>query len=258
MYIQKNWDKIKNTIGLSFQIAKAGFKLRNERSRLGVLWYLLEPLCFFMVILLIGGALDQTSILHYPVYLFLGLIMFNFFLSSTNLAVGSMTSGGNLIKSVKIPEEALVISGIFQFIFSHLIEMVIFLGLMIYFGVSIVNLVFYIPIFFLFLLFICGASFVVATLGVFVSDFANIWRVLGRLLWFATPIFYKPPSVLLFHQINYINPMSHFINISREIIIYNRIPNASTLFLMVSLSLLFFLIGWIVFHRYKHKFAELV
>jgi ABC-type polysaccharide/polyol phosphate export permease len=256
--LKKYIQKIEDVLGLSLTLAKANFKLRNEGSYLGMLWYLLEPLCFFGIILLIGGVINQNSVSYYPLYLFLGLIMFNFFINTTTNALRSITSNAGLIKSMKIDYKSLVMSGVFQFVFSHVLEMVIFLGFMIYFGANFLNLIFYLPIFLFFVLFILGLSLVLATLEIYISDLSNVWSVLVRLLWFLTPIFYVMPPNSLFQKISYINPLFHFINVSREIIIYGRNPGLHVLFLMVFFSILSLFFGLFIFQRYKSKFSEMV
>lgn len=250
--------KLRSSVSLAFSLAKANFKLRNEGSYLGLLWYLLEPLCFFAIILLIGGVINQHSTKYYPLYLFLGLIMFNFFINTTSAALKSISSNAGLIKSMKVDHASFVMSSVFQFVFSHILEMMIFLGFMIYFKANIWLIIFYIPIFFLFLLFVLGVSFMLATIGIYISDFSNIWSVFCRLLWFLTPIFYVMPPSSLFQKISYLNPMFHFINIAREVIIYAKAPGLFTLVLMVFFSLLTFLLGAFIFKKFKIKFAELV
>ena len=53
MDIVKSRENIKKIASLSFQIAKVEFKLRNEGSYLGVLWYLLNPALMFVLLLAI-------------------------------------------------------------------------------------------------------------------------------------------------------------------------------------------------------------
>jgi len=127
---------------------------------------------------------------------------------------------------------------------------------MIYYKANFLNLIFYFPIFFFYILFVLGVSFVLAAVGVYVNDLPNIWTVATRLLWFLTPIFYVIPPSSVYQNINYFNPMFHFINISREIIIYGDIPKISTLALAVALSFLSLFLGIAIFNKFKNKFAE--
>jgi len=256
--LKKYYKKIKRILELSFSLAKANFKLRNESSYLGIFWYLLEPLCFFAIILLIGGAINQNPIQYYPLYLFLGLIMFNFFINSTLNITNIIMSNSGIIKSMKINYEALVVSGVLQFVYSHIIEMLIFLVLMVFFKGSFLSLIFYIPIFLVFLLFVLGVGFMLSSIGAYVSDLYNLWNVFTRLLWFLTPIFYVMPPSIIFQKISYFNPMFHLINIARSIIIYDKMPSFYTLFLMMFVSIASFMIGLLIFKKYKQKFAEIV
>ncbi len=250
--LKKTIDGIK----LALSLAKTNFKLRNEGSYLGILWYLLEPMCFFIIILLVGGALNRSPVEFYPLYLLLGLIMFNFFMNSTMIASKAITSHSSLIKSTKVSQESLVMSSVLQFVFSHAVEMLVFLAFMFYFEANFWNLLFYFPIFFFFILFVLGLSFLLSAVGVYISDLANIWAVIARLLWFLTPIFYIMPESLIYQRISYFNPMFHFINIAREIIIYGNIPKLSTLILAVFFSVLSLFFGVFIFEKIKHKFAE--
>jgi ABC-type polysaccharide/polyol phosphate export permease len=208
--------------------------------------------------LLVGGEINVHPIKYYPLYLLLGLIMFNFFLSTTSLATHAISSSGGVIKSMKIIQESLVMSSVFQFVFSHLLEMAVFMAFMVYFKVNILYVLFYLPIFFFFVLFVLGFSFILAAAGVYIIDLSNIWAVFCRLLWFLTPIFYVLPRSILLQMINYFNPMYHFINISREIIIYHQVPQALTLLLAIFASIFSFFLGLFIFQKFKNKFAEYV
>ena len=71
--------KLKSTLGLSLALAKAQFKLKNEGTWLGVLWYLLAPILTFLFMLGIFHDRLGNNIPNYPLYLLLGIILFNFF-----------------------------------------------------------------------------------------------------------------------------------------------------------------------------------
>lgn len=254
--MKEHYEKLKSILGLSFSIAKANFKLRNEGSYLGILWYLLEPLLLFLVIILVKQNMGIIEIVHYPIYLLSGLIMFNFFRSSTMFSTNSIKNNSSFIKSVKVPKEALVISQIMQSVFSHVFEIIVLIILMIFFKVNLIMILFYPFIFLFFVLFVLGVSFILATLGVFISDITNVWNVITRILWFATPIFYMVKKGTRFYSINLFNPISHYINITRSIIIYRTFPSFFIMFVMIIFSLFIFLLGFYVFQKYQNKFAE--
>ncbi|MCH7640633.1 ABC transporter permease [Patescibacteria group bacterium] len=109
----RNASKMKNlayTIRLSLALAKANFKLRNEGTYLGILWYLLNPLLLFALLFLIFFDRLGQNIEQYPLYLLLGIIMFNFFQQATTEATKIIDQNRHLIKSINFPKESLIAS----------------------------------------------------------------------------------------------------------------------------------------------------
>src|SRR4030043_292518 len=105
--------------GLSLSLAKFKFKLRNEGSYLGIIWYLLSPLFFFTLLFFIFNERIGSNIQNYPLYLLIGIIMFNFFQSVTSEAATIILTNRGLIKSIKFPRESLVLSNLLRALFSH-------------------------------------------------------------------------------------------------------------------------------------------
>ena len=54
------------------------FKLKYRRSVLGILWSLLNPLLMMIVMAAVFSYMFRFQIEHFPVYLILGTIMFDF------------------------------------------------------------------------------------------------------------------------------------------------------------------------------------
>lgn len=249
-------DYIKKTSKLSFSLAKTQFKLRNEGSYLGIFWYLLEPLSFFIILLFLGGVISSNLINKYPLYLFLGLIMFNFFLAATSSSATIIGSNSGYIKSIKINPEIFVVANVLLFSFSHIFEIIIFAVFMYFYGANIIMLIFYPFIFFFFLLFVLGFSFLLATLGVYLVDLNNIWQVAGRFLFFATPIFYVMPRNTWLFWLSRFNPLYQYTSIARDIVVYGEVPVFYGMFLVSIISVFMFLVGFFVFKKNENKFAE--
>lgn len=259
MTLNLYFNKLKSILGLSLSLAKADFKMRNEGSYLGVFWYLLDPLILFVIILSISGSFGNLSNqnANYPIYLLIGLVMFNFFRQATTLSANIISLNSFFIKSIKVTQESLVISSVLQSLFSHFFEIVLLIIFMIIFKVSLIGLIYYPIILFFFLLFIIGTSFILATIGVYIIDMENVWNVLTRLLWFLTPIFYVAKPGTKLYLINLFNPMFYFIEVTRNIII-DKSFNFLMINALIIMSLLIFIIGILIFNKYKDYFAEMV
>jgi len=251
--------KIRHFLNLSFEIAKSSFKLRNEGSYLGIFWYLLNPLLLFVLLLLVFSDRLGNNIPSYPLYLLLGIIIFNFFqqstLESTRVIVRDY---GELIKSINFPREALVLGITLRSVFSHFFEFILFLFFMLIFKNSMTGLIFY-PIILVFLfVFIFGFSLILSSLTVYFIDLDNIWNFFVRLVWLATPIFYSIGGQDRLFIANLFNPLYYFITLSREIIIYTRLPELWIIFGALFYALSALLIGMLVFNKLKVKFAEML
>ncbi len=252
------WNKLKSILGLALSLAKANFKVRNEGSYLGILWYLLEPLCFFIVIILLKNIINQNLVEHYPLYLFLGLIMFNFFSGSCGISTRIISQNSGFIKSMNIHKESFVVSVILQYVFSHLFELLLFVFFMIYFKMPLFSMIYY-PLIFIFLfIFSLGISFILATIGVYVNDLFHVWNVVMRILWLATPIFYAISDNSALYKLNLFNPMYYFLDSARKLVIYNKIPSLFESLIVISLGIGFLALGIIIFEKYKNKFAEMM
>ncbi|MEI8339594.1 MAG: ABC transporter permease [bacterium] len=259
MTFRQTLQETTNAFALGYQLAKAHFKVRNEGSYLGVFWYLLEPLAFFIVLLFLGGVIYNNSIPQYPAYLLLGLIMFNFFLAVTGNASGIIIKNKYFVKSIKVDSAAFIFAGVLQSIFSHIFEVALFIFLLIYLKTSVWLIIFYPVIFICLCLFTTGVAFIFAAVGVFVIDWGNVWNVAGRLIWFVTPVFYVlRDSNSLIAKFNYFNPLSHFITVARNIIVYGEVPTIFSVLGIIVISFGTFLVGYFIFNKGKIYFAERV
>lgn len=256
MNIKIYTDKIKRITGLSLQIAKAEFKLRNEGSYLGILWYLLNPILMFGLLFLVFNDRMGGGISDYPLYLLVGIIMFNFFQSTTGEATKSIIEvHRGVIRSINFPKESLILALVIKNLFSHFFEVLLLLLLIILLKGSILGIIFYPFILVFFCLFVFGVSAVLSSLTVYFVDMQNIWTFVVRLIWLATPIFYAIDGQTKLFYLNLLNPMYYFITLARDIIIHLNI-DGNVVWGAFLYSLLFFLAGIIIFGRLKSNFAE--
>jgi ABC-type polysaccharide/polyol phosphate export permease len=253
------YHKIKSILGLSFSLAVAKFKTRNEGSYLGFLWYLLEPLLLFALILFVrGAAFSDIGIDNYPIYLIIGLLTLQFFSKSTASSLKTIEENKNYIKNMKISHESLVISDVLRMIFSHFFEFIILVVLMAVFGGYFLGIIFYPLVFFSYVLFILGVCFLFTVIGAFIKDFSNVWGIFTILLLFASPVFYAVEKGTLLYKLNLFNPIFHYANALRDVLIQGQVPALINVLVLIFLPLFFIILGFWIFEKYKYKFAELI
>src|SRR5215475_8511711 len=81
--IINDWTKGSNKIERLFLLAKIEFKLRYYENKLGLLWALLKPLLDIVIYYVVFQIILKQNIPAFASYLFIGLILWNFFVEST-------------------------------------------------------------------------------------------------------------------------------------------------------------------------------
>ena len=255
--MKKYYQKIKSVLGLSVQLAIAEFKLRNEGSYLGIFWYLLNPLLVFALLFLVFSDRLGSGIAQYALYLLFGIIIFNFFQSTTIESVSSMIKENKfIIKSINFSRESLILGIVIKNLFSHFFEVAFFMVMLIFFKISLIGMIYYFFVLFFLCLFTFGVSLLLSSLTVYFSDLESVWIFAVRLLWLGTPIFYAIAGQIRLYYINLFNPMYYFITVARDLIIYGINPGAAMIYGMIFYSVLLFLTGMLIFNKLKVKFAE--
>lgn len=249
---------IKQTLGLSLSIAKYEFKLKNEGTWLGVLWYLLSPLLTFLLLWLIFRDRLGSKIPNYSLYLFLGIILFNYFQKISDGSIALLNSYSGIIKSINFPRESLVGAVVLKILFSHFFEVLMLIIFILFFGISIKTIVFYPLILFFLSIFSFGTALILSSIRIYFFDLDNIWGFASKLIWLGTPVFYAIGGQTKLFYINLFNPMFYFISVARDLIVYTKAPALWIILGMIGYSLLFLLAGLFIFNKLKVKFAELV
>lgn len=247
-------------ISLGIELARAQLKISQEGSYLGILWHVISPIITIFVLLtvflLIFPLILSQSIDYYPLYLLVGILVFEFFRGVTVASTKIFYSNRHLIKSIKFPYESLIVSALLTAMLSHIIQIIIFAFILFYFGIPLLNILLYIPVLLILTLFIYGLSLLLSSLSVFFIDLSNIYSAFTHILWFATPIFYMLyPGNILF-TLNHLNPVYYFIEASRDVLIYGAIPDSNIIFGMIGYSFAILIIGLVIFKRSCSKFSE--
>ena len=244
--------------GLIFALAKTDFLQRNERSYLGIFWYLLGPVLTFIILYLVFSHRLGAGVDNYPLYLLCGIVVWNFFGAASAHSLNAIISQAGLIKSIPVRKDSLVIAVVLDISFSHLFEIIIFLGFAFYFKVLSATALFFPIILLIYFFFVLGVSFALAALQCVFRDLSQIWSVFMKAWWFATPIFYVLYEGGKGEKVSTFNPMFHVIDLSRDVLIYGKVPQSSSMIILASFAALAMLLGLLIFKKLSPRFAELV
>ncbi len=245
-----------NKFVLSSLVSK-DFKLKYRRSALGIVWSLLNPLLMMIVMAAVFSYMFRFQIEHFPVYLILGTIMFDFMSKSTTGAMSSILESQSLIKKIRIEKMLFPIETILFELLNFAIALVAAIAVMIFFQVvPSIHALWGLPFIVVVTSIFCvGLSLLISALSVFFRDVMHLWGVLITAWTYATPLFY--PYEMLdgwMQTIMQFNPMYHFINFFRNIMMWNTNPGALECLICFGMAAVTFLVGFIVFRKTESKF----
>ena len=250
-------------------------KLRYKNSVLGFLWSLINPLLLMLVFTVVFTVmLPQASIPKFPAFVLCALLPWNFFSTSVLAALQSITSNGHLINKVYFPREILPIASVLSNFANFLLALPVLFGLLVLFRIPITIWVLYLPVIMLVqIIFTIGIALFLSTINVFYRDTGVIMEVIIQAWFFLTPVFYPIdflPELSQWFGLNVpvrrltyiLNPMASMIASYRSVLygFTNGSPPAAPALDFFSrtvvTAIICFVVGYAVFTRHSHRFAE--
>jgi len=206
------------------EMVATDFKVRYQGSILGYLWSFLRPLFLFLILYIVFTKVFKVgkSIEHYPVYLLLGIVLWNFFTESTSNAMTSIVARGDLIKKISIPKYLLIVSSVSSALINLALNLVIIFLISIYTNVHIgFGWLMIFPLTLELVFIALGLGFLLSTIFVKFRDLTYVWEVLMQAAFYATPIIY-PLSLISnvkFQKMILLNPIAQIIQDARSFLI---------------------------------------
>ncbi|MES2558580.1 MAG: ABC transporter permease [Bacteroidota bacterium] len=249
--------KIKNLFHLVYTIALKNIKVKYKNSVLGFMWSMLHPLAYLVIFIFVFSNVF-VGIDRYPLFALIGLVFWTYFANSMTQIINSIISNASIIKTIALPNILFPMSAAFAEFVTMLLSLIPFFVLMLFFGLKITWITLLIfPAIILFGLFTFGLATFLATFNVFFRDVGILWNTLAPALFYFTPIAFLstmiPDKYMVYVKLN---PLYHYMELVRDILYYNQLPGTTTLFITTGLALAMFVLGILVFNRYKKGFVS--
>jgi len=236
-------------------------KSQVAESRLGWLWWILDPLFFMLVYTFIVQFVFGVSIENFPLYVFLGLIIWNFFASTITSSVDIVRSYRAIFLKVYIPKYILVITQIIvnlvKMAIGLSISLIVIIILKINITIYILNII---PIALIYILFTFGVALFFAHFGVYISDLRNVTTILIRLLFYMSGVFYSldrlPENIRFIYSL--ICPTGFFLQQARNITMYGTNVNYFILIYWLLISLILIYFGLKLMNKYESTYVKVI
>ncbi|HUB93397.1 MAG TPA: ABC transporter permease [Verrucomicrobiae bacterium] len=225
----------KQNRALLAELVRTDFKLRYQGSFLGYAWSLLRPLMIFVILYVVFVKFLKlgNEIPHYPVYLLLGIVIWNFFTEMTSQSLGSIVGRGDLIRKIRIPRWIIVFSSSISALINLGLNLIVVMVFMAINHVTLYSTILLAP----FLLvevyvFALGVSLFLSALFVKFRDVGYIWEVVLQAGFYLTPILYPLSRIsnVTFQKLILLNPMAQAIQSIRYSVVTHTTVTTHTVF----------------------------
>lgn len=240
---------------------------RYRGSFMGIFWSFFHPVFMLAVYTFVFGIVFRArwtteghSNAEFALVLFTGLIVFNLFSECVNRAPSLIVSNVSYVKKVVFPLEVLPLVAIGSALFHTFVSFIVWLAFFVVLSGAPHGTVLLLPlVLFPVALFALGVSWGLASLGVYLRDVTQVVGILTTALLFLSPIFY-PISALPeeFRHLLALNPLTHSIELTRDALLWGKLPNWLVLAMQGASSLVVAWFGFAWFQKTRRGFADVL
>lgn len=183
---------------LLFFLTLRDVKLRYKQTVLGALWAVLQPFLTMVVFTLLFGRLAKVPSdgLPYPIFVYAGLVPWQFFQNAVNQSGGSLVGNSQLVTKVYFPRMVIPGAAVLAALVDFAVASLIMFVMMGYYGIAPgAGIVMYPALVMLLALAAGAAGMWMAALNVRYRDVKYVLPFTLQLGMFLTPVIYPPTFV---------------------------------------------------------------
>ena len=236
-------------------------KVRYKQTVMGLAWAIIQPLTMMLIFTLIFSTLAKipSNGFPYPVFVFSGMLAWNFFSTSVSTAGISLISSSNIVSKVYFPRIIIPIASLGVSLVDFCISAGLLLILMLIYGQALSSTILFVPFFMLGLIIVSlGLGSWLAAITVTYRDFRYVIAYLLQIWMYLTPVIYPisfvPES---WRWVLYLNPIYGWVNGIRACFLGQPFDWLGIAISTV-LSLLILMIGLFYFEKAQRRFADVI
>ena len=265
-FMQVNWRELWAYRDLFLVLAWRDISVRYKQTVLGALWAILQPVMTMVVFTFIFNhmaGIESGNGIPYPIFLYTGLLLWQYFSATVNNSAQSMVANASLIQKVYFPRLVIPATGATTALTDLAVASAILVVMMMYYGFfpQLVGVVI-IPLQLLIATFSAlGVGLFLASLNVKYRDVRYALPFFINIGLYVTPVIYpvamldKYPVVKML--LLCLNPMASVINSARTGLLGNSPIEWNALLVALFVSIIYFLFGLFYFRRTESYFADI-
>ena len=222
-----------------------------RQTALGLFWAFLPPLANTAIWIFLKSQnvfeMGDTGV-DSTVYILTGMILWQAFIDAFQAPANALNSNKNMVSKLNFPRESLLLVGFSEVLFNMAVRLVLLIPAFILFRVPISWGILLAP-FSIVVMVIFAMS-----LGLLLLPIGSLYKDVGRFIsmivpfWMIiTPIIYVPPETFPGTLLNWVNPASPLLLVSRDLLLMGETSHATLGILFGLLSIPLLLIGLIIY-----------
>lgn len=238
-------------------LARRQLESSHQLTLLGWFWPLTRQLAQLAVFVFIFSKVFSSNIEDFPVFLFIGIVAWTWFSSGVAEAAMSITQQRHFVLQSRLPTAVVPLVAVAVPLVDVLIALPVLVLLLVLAGElhwTLLLVPLLIPVQ---ALLMAGIAWLTAAGSVFFRDVPNIVYLGLTLGFYMTPVFYETRNIPeQYAWVVKLNPMATILEEYRALLLGQPAPSALRLIGVVVGSALLALIGYLVFHRLRPRFAD--
>ena len=225
------WEALRELVDrrdLLLELASRDLRIRYKQTLLGAAWAIFTPLVLMVVFTQLFTRVARIDVgdAPYSIYVYCGLLPWQFFSASVKGAVESLTRNSRLVTKIYMPREVFPLSQIVSAGVDFSVASFVLAGQMVHYGVRPGAMLLLLPVVLAVqLLFTSGVCLLASMGNLFFRDVKYLSEVALMLWMFATSVVYPVPTDGRWGWLLALNPMTPIIDSYRQILLYNAAPD---------------------------------
>ena len=266
-WLSINWQELWRYRDLFLVLAWRDISVRYKQTALGVLWAIFQPFVTMIVFTFIFNRMasitsgDNTP---YPIFLYVGLLLWQYYSGTLTNASNSMISNASLIQKVYFPRLIVPATSATTGLIDLAISALILVGMMIYYGV----MPHLIGILILPVLLACavlsalGMGLLLASLNIKYRDVRFALPFFIQIMMYVTPVIYPVKMLDNYPVVKglmlWLNPISGVITNARAGLLGQGNVDFGVMGISLLMSVVYFIGGLYYFRSTERYFADIV
>lgn len=256
-----DWVSRSNKLERIWLLAKIEFKLRYYENKLGLLWALLKPISEIFIFYIAFELVLKQGIPNFVSFLFIALILWNFFVESTTGTIQLLSTKKYLYEYTNMNKMEIYLSTIFSNCIGFFFNLTFFIIYFQFIDSGTLGLSFYafyiIPIFLNLLILALGFSMILSSIYVLAKDITQIWMVITGIGFWISPILFKLETFRnALPGIDYLNPVAGIIINARNVMLYQKPPEWQLFLFDYAYAIVIIMIGTFMLNKIGARAAE--